>query len=95
MEILDLADYLFIYSLVSIWILLLINIILALSGYRYYLKTLQMDLTKSLDEYPFVSILVPAHNEGRVIGRTVKALLSLNYPKDKFELIVINDNSSG
>ncbi|EJO5347867.1 glycosyltransferase family 2 protein [Clostridium botulinum] len=92
---LTLVDYLFIYSLASIWMLLLVNIILALSGYRYYLKTLKTELKKIKDEdYPKVSILVPAHNEEKVIGRTVKSILLLNYSKDKMELIVINDNSS-
>lgn len=93
MENLRLADYLFLFSLVSIWVILLINIILAISGYVYYLKGLKFKDEK-LQEYPFVSILVPAHNEGIVIGKTVESLLSLDYPMDKMELIVINDNSS-
>lgn len=95
MESLNWVDYLFIFSLVSIWMLLLVNIILSLSGYRYYLKTLNSELKGLKNEkYPKVSILVPAHNEEKVIGRTVKSILLLNYPKDKMELIVINDNSS-
>ncbi len=43
---------------------------------------------------PFVSIMVPAHNEGIVIVKTVQALLALDYPADRYEIIVINDNSS-
>lgn len=93
MEILSLVDYFFLFSLISIWAILLINIILAISGYIYYLKNLKFK-DERLDEYPFVSILVPAHNEGKVIGKTVESLLSLDYPIDKMELIVINDNSS-
>ncbi|KRU25098.1 family 2 glycosyl transferase [Clostridium sporogenes] len=95
MESLNWVDYLFIFSLVSIWMLLFVNIILSLAGYRYYLKTLNSELKGLKNEkYPKVSILVPAHNEEKVIGRTVKSILLLNYPKDKMELIVINDNSS-
>lgn len=93
MKDLTFVDYLFIYSLVSIWMLLLMNIVLSLSGYRYYRKNINKELG-DLKDYPIVSILVPAHNEEKVIGRTVKSLLLLNYPKDKMELIVINDNSS-
>lgn len=93
MEILSLVDYFFLFSLISIWAILLINIILAISGYIYYLKNLKFK-DERLDEYPFVSILVPAHNEGKVIGKTVESLLSLDYPIDKMELLVINDNSS-
>lgn len=29
-----------------------------------------------------------------VIVRTVEALLNFNYPQDRYEIIVINDNSS-
>ncbi|MGL5756199.1 MAG: glycosyltransferase [Paraclostridium sp.] len=86
-------DYLFLLSLISIWAILLINIILAASGYIYYLKNINFKDEK-LGEYPFVSVLVPAHNEGKVIGKTVESLLLLDYPRDKMELIVINDNSS-
>ncbi|WP_330643312.1 glycosyltransferase, partial [Clostridioides difficile] len=73
--------------------LLLINIILAMGGYIFYFKNFDKEI-KEIDEYPMISILVPAHNEAKVIGRTVESLLLLNYPKSKMELIVINDNSS-
>nr|UWI51098.1 glycosyltransferase family 2 protein [Clostridioides difficile] len=90
---LNVSEYLFIFSLFSIWSLLLINIVLAMGGYIFYFKNFDKKI-KKIDKYPMVSILVPAHNEAKVIGRTVKSLLLLNYPKDKMELIVINDNSS-
>ncbi|HDF2767232.1 TPA: glycosyltransferase family 2 protein, partial [Clostridioides difficile] len=82
-----------VFSLFSIWSLLLINIILAMGGYIFYFKNFDKEI-KEIDEYPMISILVPAHNEAKVIGRTVESLLLLNYPKSKMELIVINDNSS-
>ncbi|MCC0636169.1 MULTISPECIES: glycosyltransferase [unclassified Clostridioides] len=90
---LNVSEYLFIFSLFSIWSLLLINIVLAMGGYLFYFKNFDKKI-KKIDRYPVVSILVPAHNEAKVIGRTVESLLLLNYPKDKMELIVINDNSS-
>ncbi|MDX5641897.1 glycosyltransferase [Clostridioides difficile] len=90
---LNVSEYLFLFSLFSIWSLLLINIILAMGGYIFYFKNFDKEI-KEIDEYPMISILVPAHNEAKVIGRTVESLLLLNYPKSKMELIVINDNSS-
>ncbi|HHP5300945.1 TPA: glycosyltransferase, partial [Clostridioides difficile] len=90
---LNVSEYLFVFSLFSIWSLLLINIILAMGGYIFYFKNFDKEI-KEIDEYPMISILVPAHNEAKVIGRTVESLLLLNYPKSKMELIVINDNSS-
>jgi cellulose synthase/poly-beta-1,6-N-acetylglucosamine synthase-like glycosyltransferase len=42
---------------------------------------------------PFVTILVPAYNEETTIKGTVFSLLNLDYPKDKIEIIVIDDGS--
>ena len=41
---------------------------------------------------PFVSIMVPAHNEEYVIANTVENILAIDYPN--FEIIVIDDRSS-
>lgn len=43
---------------------------------------------------PKVSILVPAYNEEKTIASTLKSLLSLDYPKNKLEIIAINDGST-
>lgn len=93
---LTLIDYLFLYSLISTWLLLLMNIFLTFSGYRFYTTSIgkKIDILKELKEFPTVSILIPAHNEEKVIDKTVKAMLGLNYPENKLEVIVINDNSS-
>lgn len=41
---------------------------------------------------PFVSIMIPAHNEESVISHTVETVLKLDYPN--FEIIVIDDRST-
>jgi len=43
---------------------------------------------------PTVSIIVPAKNEEKVIGRLLQALLRLDYPSEKKEIIVVNDGST-
>lgn len=43
---------------------------------------------------PFVSIIVPAWNEEKGIARTMKSILKIKYPQDKFEIIVIDDGST-
>src|SRR5258707_7793721 len=43
---------------------------------------------------PFLSILVPGHNEGMVIQRTITRLLELDYPSDRLEIIIVNDAST-
>lgn len=45
-----------------------------------------------LDEHPFVSVLVAAHNEEAVIAETVTRLLDLDWPA--YEVLVVDDGSS-
>lgn len=42
---------------------------------------------------PKVAIIVPCWNEQDTIGGTVASLLALDYPKDKLQLILVNDGS--
>ncbi|MEY4602627.1 MAG: hypothetical protein RL292_568 [Candidatus Parcubacteria bacterium] len=44
--------------------------------------------------YPSVSIIVPCWNEEFTIGGTLHSLLNLDYPKNKLEIIVIDDGST-
>lgn len=41
-----------------------------------------------------VSVIVAARNEEESIGRCLHALVKQNYPKDMYEIIVVNDRSS-
>ncbi|MEO9210960.1 MAG: glycosyltransferase, partial [Ginsengibacter sp.] len=43
---------------------------------------------------PFVTIIIAARNEENNIGRCIQSIQSQSYPKDKFELIVVNDHST-
>lgn len=47
----------------------------------------------NLSSYPFISILVPAYNEEKTIEKTLCSIDRLDYPKEKLEVIVINDGS--
>lgn len=42
---------------------------------------------------PFVSIIIPAKNEDRFIERCLDSVCDQTYPADKFEIIVIDNNS--
>lgn len=43
---------------------------------------------------PFVSIIIPAWNEEKYLEKTLNSLLDQDYPKDKYEIIIINDFST-
>ena len=91
------ADIVSIYAIAAIWGMMLLNVVLSIGGYIYIYRCNKTDGSVPLPEgteYPMVSVLVPAHNEALVLKRTVQSLLNFDYPRDKYEIIVINDNSS-
>ena len=45
-----------------------------------------------LEKFPFVSILMPAHNESSILYPVIEQMVELNYPN--YEIIIINDGSS-
>jgi cellulose synthase/poly-beta-1,6-N-acetylglucosamine synthase-like glycosyltransferase len=46
------------------------------------------------DEWPPVSVIVPARNEADVIGACLDSLRACRYPDDKLEIIVVDDFST-
>jgi hyaluronan synthase len=42
---------------------------------------------------PKISVIVPVYNEEKGIGKTIDSILNSDYPKDKLELVVIDDKS--
>lgn len=46
-----------------------------------------------LKNYPEVSVIIPSYNAERTIQKCIQSVIELDYPKEKLELIVINDGS--
>ncbi len=90
------AEIISIYAIAAIWSMMILNVILSVGGFIYIYRCNRTDGSKPIpgEEYPMVSVLVPAHNEALVLQRTVRALLNFDYPKNRYEIIVINDNST-
>lgn len=44
-------------------------------------------------ELPYVSVLIPMHNEEKVLNNVLSSLLECDYDKDRLEIIAINDHS--
>ena len=49
--------------------------------------------SKHLRYTPSVTIIVPAWNESKTLTGTVESLLSLDYPKNKLEIFIVDDGS--
>ncbi|MCI1686702.1 glycosyltransferase family 2 protein [Schleiferilactobacillus harbinensis] len=86
-------DWCLLVAITTIWLILVVNVVLVIAGYLEYLQQVKRPVPALPQVPPFVSVMVPAHNEGIVIVKTVEALLRFDYPQDRYEIIVINDNS--
>lgn len=49
---------------------------------------------KKGDDTPMVTVLIPAHNEAKIIRRKIENTLALNYPAGRMETLLISDGSS-
>jgi len=88
-------DWLYVIAIITIWLSIVMTIVTISGGVIFIFKHMQhtdIDNLPPLKRYPKVTLVVPAHNEELVIQDTVKAILNLNYPKDRVELLVYADN---
>jgi cellulose synthase/poly-beta-1,6-N-acetylglucosamine synthase-like glycosyltransferase len=76
------------------------TILLALGSYAFYPliiwifgKVAPFKFVKK-DSLPYVSIIIPAYNEAKSIKAKMENTLLLEYPKDRFEVLVGSDGST-
>ena len=79
---------------------ILIAIIIFLTiHYIFFLLKIYLGLNKLKDKKDekyaneFISVIVPFRNEEKNIANTYKNLIEQNYPKEKYEIIFVNDSS--
>lgn len=53
-----------------------------------------MNRGQDLQEWPFVSIVMPTYNRAGLMAESVGSLRRQEYPQDRFEIIVVDDGSS-
>lgn len=89
-------SFLFVIAVILIWFTIAYQFILTVFGYINYVHSMRekQEIDKRTFDYPSCSILIPAHNEEKVIGATIESMLTLEYPADKLQIIVINDDST-
>lgn len=57
-----------------------------------YIKYKPVESVKD-EKLPTCTVIVPAYNEGKLVYETLKSISESNYPKDKIEIIAIDDGS--
>lgn len=74
-----------------------IMILSSLFHYLYAAGSLMAKIGKTREgkTRPFVSVLIPVFNEKEVARHAIEACLEFDYPKDKYEIIVIDDSTDG
>jgi len=81
-----------VFAFLYIW--LSYNLLILAFGVRQLKRTSNSENYSSNCLQPFFSIIVPVKNEEKVIGRLLDALLNLNYSRNKFEIIIVEDGST-
>jgi len=89
-------SFLFVVAVILIWFMIAYQFILTVFGYLNFVKSIKekSEVDKTEFDFPACSILIPAHNEEKVIGPTIEAMLRLKYPRDKLQILIINDGST-
>ncbi|MEW4372240.1 glycosyltransferase family 2 protein [Paenibacillus kandeliae] len=90
------ADGILIFSIISIWIAVLEAIVIMAGAIRFMNRQNKTGIVipETMEHYPTVTVMVPAHNEEIVVGITTEHILNMNYPDYKVQVIVIADNCS-
>ena len=60
----------------------------------YFGSSKKMKEDPKAKNFPFVSIIINVWNEEKAIGKTLKSVLALDYPKNRYEIIVVDDGST-
>jgi cellulose synthase/poly-beta-1,6-N-acetylglucosamine synthase-like glycosyltransferase len=76
------TDFILLFSIISIWIAVTEAIVIMIGAIRFMRRQNKSKVIfpKSMDDFPTVTVLVPAHNEEIVVAITAEHILRLNYP---------------
>lgn len=76
------VDYVFVFSVIVIWFMLVYQFVLFLLGWLYGVRAAREGraLAKQTVDLPAISLMIPARNKGIVITQTLEGLLNSSTP---------------
>lgn len=89
-EVTNIITYVFLFISLNFEVFILITYF----ENRLEIKKEEFLTTIGLKKYPSVTIIVPCWNEEHTVSKTIHSLLSLDYPKGKLKIMVIDDGST-
>jgi cellulose synthase/poly-beta-1,6-N-acetylglucosamine synthase-like glycosyltransferase len=94
--ILNIIGFVLVGVLLTVCLWALYNVPILASGVKDFCKKRQKPHKKRVPEelLPSFSIVVPVKNEECVIDRLMNSLSTLNYPRDKIEILIVEDGST-
>jgi cellulose synthase/poly-beta-1,6-N-acetylglucosamine synthase-like glycosyltransferase len=88
----------------TVWAVALLAVGLGIAGYAYLGYPVLLKAVSGVRrrrpgvpapaEWPRITITVPAYNEERAIAATLEALLAIDYPADRRQILVVSDASA-
>jgi cellulose synthase/poly-beta-1,6-N-acetylglucosamine synthase-like glycosyltransferase len=92
----SILEIVFLVAVILIWFMIGYQFIFSIFGFVNFIRSMKEKLSvdKKQFDFPSCTILIPAHNEEKVIGQTLEAMLKLQYPPDRLKIMVINDGST-
>ncbi len=89
-DITNLITYVFLFLSLNFEVFLLITYF----ENRLNIKEEELMVAKGVKKYPSVTIIVPCWNEETTVSKTIHSLLNLDYPKDKLNILIVDDGST-
>ncbi|MFA5887170.1 MAG: glycosyltransferase family 2 protein [Candidatus Nanoarchaeia archaeon] len=82
------------YPIIFVWILYVISMFFLIFWLLNFMEKGIDREKEKLDKYPAVTITMPVLNEGDTVRQTLLSAIALDYPRNKLEIIVVNDGST-
>jgi len=83
-----------VYALLYLSLFFEVFVLLVFLERRHEISLTKKKVALPKNQLPFATVMIPVFNEEKTVVKTISSLLNLAYPKDKLEILVIDDGST-